>query len=206
MKTYNTFLPIFDGFYNSIFDADGEDDEIQHINEEREKIGLEPITYDDCEWDYKEYNLRVSEKCVEVIEEELNDLLNIDMNITFESLQSPKYYNYSTDSINIEIEMESLDVILEYLEENKENFTKYIKDRYTSYDGFTSFKSNDSDLWVEDISNVEDLSHKLGAVLDFILENEEYNTIDLYNGLDGVGCYILCTNYNELIKADKSPA
>ena len=206
MKTYNTFLPVFNGFYNSIFEADGEDEEIQHINEEREKIDLEPIEYDDCKWDYKEYNLRVSEKCVEVIEEELNDLLNIDIKVTFESLQSPKYYNSSTDSINVEIEVENLDVILAYLEKEKENFAKYIKERYSSYDGFMSFMSNDSDVWVEDINNGEDLSHRLGAVLDFILVNEGYTTSDLYNGLDGAGHYIVCINYNELINGESFPA
>ena len=177
MKTYNTFLPIFNGFYNSIFEADGEDEEIQHINEEREKIDLEPIEYDDCKWDYKEYNLRVSERCVEVIEEELNDILDVDIKVTFESLQSPKYYN----------------------------FAEYIKERYSSYDGFMSFMSNDSDVWVEDINNGEDLSHRLGAVLNFILVNEGYTTSNLYNGLDEEK-YIVCINYNELINGENFPA
>lgn len=196
MKTYNTFLPIFNGFYNSIFEADGEDSEIDYINDEREKIDLESITYDDCEWDYKEYNERVSKKCVEVIADELSDLLG-DMNITFESLQSPKYYNYYTDSINIEIEMEGLDVILAYLEKNCEKFADYIFGNYSSYDGFMSFMSNNSDVWIEDINNGEDLSHRLGAVLNFILRNEGYTTEDLYNGLDEEN-YIVPTNIDEL--------
>ena len=197
MKTYNTYLPIFNGFYNSIFEADGEESEIEHINEEREKIDLEPIDYDDCEWDYKEYNLRVSHKCVEVIDEALNDILDMDMKITFESLQSPKYYNFSTDSINVEIEIDNLDVILEYLEKEKENFAKYIKERYTSCDGFMSFQPNDSNVWIEELKEEHDLGHKLGSVLDFILVNEKYETLDLYNGLDGEN-YITAKNYGEL--------
>jgi hypothetical protein len=111
---------------------------------------------------------------------------------------SPKYYNFSNDSINIEIQIKDINEIIAYLQDNEEEFSKYIKERYSSSDGFISSHSNDYVDWLFALNNGEDLKHKLGSVLEFILGNEGYTTYDLYDGLNGEN-YIECTNYNELI-------
>ena len=89
--------------------------------------------------------------------------------IKFESLQSPKYYNYESDSINVLIEPNK-ENISNYIYENKEEFCKYLKENYTSCDGFISSYTNDPEEWLE---GWHEDSHKVGSVLQFICRNED---------------------------------
>ncbi len=199
MKKIETYLPIFQGFYNTLFEASGEDEEVNDINSQREAKGLEEIDFSDCKFDYEEYEKRVAEKCTEVIEWELNYILDTKMVFNFQSVVSPREYNFTNDSINIEVETEDLNAIKDYLRENQENFGEYLRDIYTSRDGFNSFWTVNPLLWFTMLDNEEKLNHVLGSVMNFILLNEDYEANDLHDGLDGVN-YITADNYNELIE------
>ena len=169
MKKIESYLPIFPGFYNTLFECDCEESEIE-----------EGKTYDDYDFDYADYHKRVAERCVEAIENELKDF---NIKVEFQDLISPRFYNFSNDSINVEYTLEnnSFDLVLDYLNENKEEFKTYIKERYTSYDGFSSFYSNDADVWLNEyLKDDKKQAHAFGAVLDFILFNEEYTSENLY--------------------------
>lgn len=198
---FETFLPVFPGFYNTIFESDGaEDSEISYINDERADKGLEPISWDECDFDYKEYHDRVSNKCVEVIESELKALSLIN-EITFQSLVSPTYYNYSTDSINVEIDV-NIENLQKYISENKKQFIDYLKVHYTSCSGFIASYSNDFDVWAEDtesFTNFDVNGHYLGALLQFVCDNEGIDTEKLCGGCDSEIYTINIINYNELI-------
>lgn len=191
-----TFLPLFPGFYNTYFEADGEEEEVDYINEERAKKGLDEIGYDDIEFDYADYNERVSEEATNFVSSEID----IPMDIKYQSLSSPKYYNYANDSINIEVDIteDALATLVIYLGDNAEEFENYISDNYTSYDGFSSHYSNDSDDWMtEYMLEIEDNSHILGALLGFILENEGVTIEDMYlKATEDV--YLIIKNYDEL--------
>ncbi len=56
MKTYKTYLPIFKGYYGSIFKPN-EDSEIDYINELRTENNKPKINYDEIEFDYNKYYL-----------------------------------------------------------------------------------------------------------------------------------------------------
>ena len=58
-REINTYLPVFKGFYGNIYEPD-ETNEIDYINELRNDKKLEPINYDDCEFDYDKYYLDIS--------------------------------------------------------------------------------------------------------------------------------------------------
>lgn len=167
-----SYLPIFSGFYNTIFEA------------QEDTVIEEPYEFDDYDFDYKEYNESVAKECVKVVGKWLKDF---DIKVKFEEVVSPKYYNYSNDSINVEYELgeDSMKKILDYLEENKEAFSEYIKKKYTSRDGFMSSYSNDSNEWISDLKDEKSLHHKLGAVLEFILENEGHDENELYDEISG---------------------
>lgn len=199
MKKIETYLPIFPGFYNTIFESDGEESEIDDINSQREEKGLDEITYNDCEWNYSERRQEISKSAVNFIEGEFEHL-DMGLKFTFQAISSPKYYNFSNDSINVEVEVEDMNKIVAYLQEIPEEFAEYIKERYTSCDGFISSHSNDSIDWLFAINNGEDLSHKLGSILNFILINEEITKENMYEScqVDG-STYTYATNYNELI-------
>ena len=100
-KTIETYLPLFPGFYNTIFEP-YEANEIEYINTERKAKGLEPLEYNDFSFDYDGYYKDVAEKCCEYIENELKEL-GLITELKYQCVSSPKYYNYSNDSIYIEI-------------------------------------------------------------------------------------------------------
>jgi len=178
MKTIETYLPVFPGFYSTIFEPD-ETSEIEYFTQLRIDNKLTPVDFDQFQFDYDNYRKRISKDCCGFIERELK-ALNVLDSITFQSVYSPKEYNFATDAIYIAVNLtdENVEVIKKYLQDNIESFTQYVKDRYTSYDGFMSSYSNNVNAWLFD----ECLEHKhmLGPILEFICRNEDINSEDMY--------------------------
>tara|TARA_R100000005_G_scaffold95299_1_gene76265 strand:- start:891 stop:1400 length:510 start_codon:yes stop_codon:yes gene_type:complete len=157
-----TQLPIFTGFYNTIFDIDFMFENIEDI----ESI------------DYKKYENDISIQLCEIIKNELSNFIK---DIEFIKVDSPKYYNYSNDSIDCIITPKK-QAILSYIKQNYNNWCKYLKDNYTSYDGFISHYSNNpnSKDWTKNLFN----EHQISGVLDFIAKNEDITTETLYYELE----------------------
>lgn len=181
-----TFLPVFNGFYNTLFEDlinNVVDGTIEYHNEQNNT----DLVYDDFNFNFDSINQEICKDAVSKIEEKLNEI-GINCTIKYENLVSPKYYNFSNDSINIEINFKKFSQVIEILNQNFDSFAQYIKDNYTSLDGFISSYSSNASDWMEDlIENAENEAHKVGAVLDFILQEiEEYKDEDLY--------YELCEN------------
>ena len=201
MKTFKTYLPIFTGFYNTLFEPDGEDQEIDDINGQRTAKNLLKISYDDCKFDYDAYHKEVSIAVTNYIEKELKDL-NIVSEIKFEALYSPREYNFSNDSINIKIDLseDNIKEIKKFLYDNLDEYKQYLINNYTSYDGFISFNPNTLEGWQEitkDFNDYSEKEHYLGSVLEFICQMNEINIENMYESLNDV--YLSCTNYDELI-------
>lgn len=203
MTTIKTFLPVFNGFYGTYFESDNEDSEIDDINQQREAKGFEPITFDDCNFDYEDYRKTVSQQCVDIIEGKLNEVLKGKVTIENEGLISPKFYNFSNDSINVSIELndEAYNSLMKTLKNDDQEFKEFIKEKYSSCDGFISSHSRHHTEWIEALKTKDQdlLSHKLGAALGFILEMEEYTHLDLSSD---VNTFVSATNYNELIETE----
>ena len=87
----NTYLPIFKGFYGSIFEPDV-DNEIDYINELRQEKNKPEIDFDDVNFNYDNYYLELSKEFCFIVWNELEDFI---YKIEFSELKSPKYYNYS---------------------------------------------------------------------------------------------------------------
>ena len=194
MKT-ETFLPVFSGFYNTIWESlTDSEDELNTINDERTALGLEPVDYDDLEVDYTSFCNEVAQQATKEVEKRLQDFVR---KIEFQSVVSPKYYNYSNDSINCVI-TPRINAIKKYIEENYDAFSEYVKEKYTSRPGFISSYPDDADEFLDGSKYLED-EHKLGAVLDFIAQNEEITEYEIYEAVsENIGS-IGCTNYQELI-------
>lgn len=159
MKT-KTYLPLFSGFYGSHWDEPdfyGEEEIFDIPND---------TTYDDfVDWDA--YHNHIAKEMCNEVECLLSDFVT---NIEFESIRSPKYYNFENDSINCEIEFNDK-AIEQYIQDNFSLFKDYIKLMYTSRDGFISSYSNDATEWLEDWKEDQ---HKVGSILEFICTNEGY--------------------------------
>lgn len=159
-KTINTFLPIFPGFYGTLFDPNDElEREIDALlDEKRVPTGWS------AELDFKKYGEEVAKQACDWAHEICNDrwelcgdLFHLSpecplgiVSITSEGVRSPTYYNYVNDSIHCAIELDTKQfsrafnaVIAEYREE----WEKYLRSHYRSCDGFTSHYPDDPLDW-----------------------------------------------------------
>jgi predicted DNA binding CopG/RHH family protein len=196
-----TWLPVFNGFYGTIWDTSDSDSPRYDLKEQgltKEEINEAYCLkcYDEA---YREYEHRVCREAVSFIDSELSGYAT---KIKFEELIRPQYYNYSNDSINVEIELsdDNIAAIKEYISKNGDKWQDYLTNHYTSYDGFWSGHANDArdNEWL--IDNALQDSHNLGAVLNFICKNENITEADIYYA--GNGDYIFLsgdTVRNELL-------
>ena len=184
IQTVDTWLPVFSGFYGTIWEADNDQEiELENLNEQRQTKGLKSLEWDDVKWNYKEYQKDVVVGITSVVETDLQKL-GLIIKCQLQKLVSPKEYNFANDSINVEISLTKQNVlnIGKYLTIHDEAFITYLKDKYTSRSGFISFHSNDIEAWVgENLGDTLANGHQLGSVLNFILLNEDPDMeMDIY--------------------------
>jgi hypothetical protein len=197
MKTYETFLPIFTGFYGTIFEPYALED--SHADRPA-FCKIEP------EYDYSDFYASKPREITGAVESLLSDFV---YSIEFQALRSPEYYNFSNDSINVAIQPK-VKVIRKYVNNHWADFEKWIKDRYTSCSGFWSHYSNNANDWKAETNNFYDFSadkHKLGAILDFIADTEISDPTEaLYYGADNNGYSVIphYPEYEESIEAVKT--
>lgn len=178
-RTEATWLPVFPGFYNTMFNT--EEDYVRYeteltLDEKREyysAVFSEGVTeefFDEYFWECLTNRDTAMESVSEHICEALKNIdpIGVIKAVGYESLSSPKFYNFSNDSINCKITFDQ-QVLQKYVDDNIEAFTEFIEQRYTSRDGFSSWHSND----VKDWRNMSELGeHSIGSVLEFVFLNE----------------------------------
>ena len=196
-----TYLPLFNGFYGSYWSEPEFEGEIEHYNLPRNF----PF------WDYlnwSEYYEDLSKAITNKVEELLSDFVE---KIEYQNLYSPKYYNFSNDSINCIIRPKKA-AIKAYIYENKEAFEKYLESNLKSRDGFISFHSYHFEDWQNDTKNftawdkkIDSKGFNLGFVLNFICHNEKIDYTELYYGTDGVyASNYLNAEFDEIINGKRN--
>lgn len=160
-----TYLPLFSGFYGTIWESD--ESNFCYEND---------CTYDDLIVDYDAYNKDVILEICDFVESNCPFIKSV----KFENICSPKFYNFSNDSANVTIDIKKRE-FKKYLNDNKEALDKYLRERYTSRDGFMSNYGNSFEQWKEETENFTNLeNHYLGSLLDFYFFNEEITENDCY--------------------------
>lgn len=200
MKTskIETYLPKFDGFYCTIWESDSKaDQEIEYINEQRNAKGLPDAKFDRFEFDYSDYNMQVVKGIAAYVENVLKKEGFIS-GIWVQNIHSPREYNFANDSCNIEVKLthKNYKAIEAFLITHKEAFAKYLE-RYTSRSGFISYYGNTIESFLD--GNLQEAlhhKHKLGSILEFICDELEVTSEDIY---DHVEAYLSVINYDELI-------
>ena len=187
---YNTFCPLFPGFYNTTFEYYNEEDDINNYNEEH---GTK-LSYDDFEWNYKDYEDRTGRAFVSKVESELKQFLPI--GIEFQQISSPKEYNFTNDSIYISVNL-SLDKLIKLIKDRKESAATYFKETYTSCSGFISFHSSNISDWLNKGYILENPDHRIGALLSCLC-SIEIDADDIIYWAEGEG-YMDFTPKSELI-------
>ena len=188
-----TWLPVFPGFYGTFFDGENMyEQEIDFINERVEPKELAEAMVENLYnsdagsklWsDYKESTAR---QCVKIIEKNLKELKFVEA-IVFEEISSPREYNFANDSINVQVTFTPVNLqnIRHFISEHFAQWKEYLKESYTSYDGFISHHSNQpgDEEWFAD-NAIRD-SHNAGSVLEFLCGE---------NGIDSEMLYYECEN------------
>ena len=113
------------------------------------------------------YKKRIQELASEFLDGKIDDDEGIEITIKCKEIYSPKEYNFGTDEIVIDVTYSKMK-ILQVVKKEHENFNQFLKDNYTSYDGFMSFTSNNFDDWLVDFEENEDRS--VGAVLSYLFQ------------------------------------
>lgn len=118
--------------------------------------------------DHSSIYLDVAKLYVEAFNDEMTELLSEyggDLRLTFESMSSPREYNFATDRIFAHIPMSSVKRLFELSEDtNHAGLRVILKESHTSRDGFISFYSNDLDEWLA--KPIEDWDYnELGSLL-----------------------------------------
>lgn len=198
LNKVSTFLPVFNGFYSTIWEYKTEVDmELEYLNEDRGE--KKEITHDDLIIDYKQAHTDLAKKIFFVICRELEQMELIKSG-TFESLNSPREYNFYNDSIHCSFELSKANerTINKYIAENFEAFKTHIKDHYTSRSGFSSFYSGNVDTWLAESGEPLKHEHKLSAVLNFILLNEGLDNDYFFDKVEFyMGEYVTVSETNE---------
>lgn len=186
-----TWLPVFSGFYNTFFDdsesivereielsVDEYVDEYKEYYSELYKAGVTHDFFVNNLWEFIDFN-----DCYSGVSSYICDgLLNLSSagivtGIEFEKVCSPRYYNFSNDSINCIINYD-VKKLKRYLNGNLKVFKEYIGCEYTSRDGFSSSYSNELECWLDDTSWHD---HEVGSLLNFVYFNENKDAeIDLF--------------------------
>lgn len=165
---YETFLPLFKGTYGNFWDEDNS----EYYFEEDIQEGKEIV-----------YNQELFFKSIgNSVIEHLEENFPFEIKIEYQNFYSPKFYNYSNDSINVFIELDTKE-LRKYILENYKYFAKRIKEDYTSCSGFISSYFNNIEEWATDTNNFTNFDinqHYLGALLNIVCEIELITEINAY--------------------------
>lgn len=128
-------------------------------------VGFNSDTYWN-NFDNDKFKAVILERAKDFIEYEVKQKL-IDLNLGIKNIivhkiVSPKYYNFSTDELYFDLVTTNgftkniLKVIKNLSSDEHNDLAKFLKDNYSSYDGFHSFTDNNIDDLIESIKNDEE--------------------------------------------------
>jgi len=160
----------FMGFYNSIHS-----DNVDHAIECYFSDEDGNFNYDDVE-DQIEYDVihnNYMEFFCNKFEEWVKNKYPLTPSFCNLKLISPKFYNYSTDVINCEMQESDVISMINFFKDDQE-FLSFLKDRTKSYDGYISFYTFESAL-----SNKDDILSDY--ILEFLVRKFEFDGFELDN-------------------------
>lgn len=172
MKNLIINIP-FAGFYNSMFSAELDSVQERFVEYEVEKNpGLNPDIPNNALWHCADYGIaydHIARAYVDHFNQYILDEYELDLDLKFESMTSPREYNFQTDRIFCEISEENVRKLRSAVSDPA--LRHAIKDRFTSCDGFISSYDNDLDDWNPDPLTWD--HNELGTLLVALLDDAE---------------------------------
>lgn len=162
-STDNLIIQIpFSGFYESKWsgEVDGvEERETEYYESDRQaedgvppELRLTASEYFDILFQHTDYGAayqKIARDYVYGFNQWLKGETDLDLGLTFESMSSPREYNFVTDRVFAHISPTSVKALFDRsVADNHERLRETIKERHTSRSGFCSYYSNDPDTWL----------------------------------------------------------
>ena len=96
-------------------------------------------------------------------------------------IYSPKFYNFANDCIDIDVSFHKSS-LYSFISSNRESFQEYIKENYSSFDGFYSFTSSNFMDWAKGYSedNDQDIASALCFLVEFCQDDEIIPTYEQF--------------------------
>lgn len=178
--TYNNWsCKIFEGFYESnLYNSDS----LYWItkNDIDEGYLKENQYYEIDNWE--QFTKEIASYAVDELLNILPDR-DIIQDMELKDIYSPKYYNYETDSLIIDIKL-NLRKLKQYCFRTKrDSFNKYLKEHFTSCDGFISYISNNISDFIADY-NQQPNDRELNVMIEYYLLTQIYASDSDFNGFD----------------------
>lgn len=192
IKYYNENMRIFEGYYeSSLYNSDTEYNLAEILEINADNINL---NFDEYQ---RQLNAYVAEQLNDVAVTFNHDYIISD--ISYHSMISPKYYNYDTDRIILEIEL-NLKKLRLYIVKNIKDFEYYLKDNYSSYDGYVSFISNNIKDFTSDYLNKDKTRQCVSVMIEYYLIRCIYDC-KLWQDIKLLNKYDTTYHYNIFDKA-----
>jgi len=178
----------FQGFYNSLYSyaIDSEiENSIDYYYKEYELTEAQRDTLANgyLEKNISEFYYNVSKDYAEAFIYEIERDTGLSLNARFESMESPREYNFQTDRLFIELPEASAVAFINYILANhKEQLENLIEQRFTSRSGFISHYDNTLEAW-GDPSEWD--YNQLGTCFEIFeyLEDEIYDSYNIYESI-----------------------
>lgn len=175
MKTkYYTTCSQFEGFYESnYYNSDMEYDYNNLMEDSLPKGKHYELTK------FKDYQKALCREWIELVKNQLEyatgDVIKHISTRNFE-LDSPREYNFTTDKliVNVEFRLRALEHWC--FKDKSEKFNEYLKENYSSYDGFTSFIPDNTNAFKDKYFNEyktfeeKERNNLINVMLEFYFE------------------------------------
>ena len=159
-------------------------------------------------FDNKKYKTKLfklsNEYLIDYIKQELTDLNIGILDIECIGIHSPQYYNFSTDSLNYDLSVSDnfnhilINLINNLDSKDTNSLSKFLKDNFTSRDGFMSFTDNNIPDLINSINDFED--REISAFLTWYLKGKDI--ININNWSEFLYENIQSYDYTEFLSDD----
>lgn len=144
-------------------------------------------TFDIFNWTIEGYNKIIMEIVPPILEDMYREIFKCDIEIKPIMVYNPKYYNYERDEFYYILKFDKREYNKLFKQvTNDNNFWKFLKDNYSSYDGFISYMANNKN----DFYNQE-FYKQFASIIQYLWDNiiKDNNILDKY----------ICRYYEELL-------
>lgn len=177
-ETMEYEVPGFWGFYESPYVEEGDLewtflDDPNSLPEEAQEA-MNDFFREKMNWDIdKKFMDNVGEVYTGYFDDAMKSIIPSWKGSTFVEIESPKYYNYSSDRCFAKTVIDDAVAkeIKEYIESNRAAFDNFIINKFRPSDGFIPFYSNDPTEWLKALTDMD--HNELSIIFEFILSNED---------------------------------